>query len=997
VAERQFGPYKLIRQIAVGGMAEIHLAKTAGIAGFEKYVALKMIHPNFAEDDQFIQMLVDEAKIAVQLTHGNIAQTFDLGRVGETYYITMEYVDGADLYKILRRASEQDVEMPLDVCAFIGKEISSALDHAHRKRDHAGKSLGIVHRDVSPQNVLVSYAGEVKLVDFGIAKATMKARQTAVGVIKGKYYYMSPEQAWGDPIDHRSDIFSAGIVLYEMITGQMLYLEEDLHKLLEMARNAEIAPPGKIRRGVPPQLERIVMRALAKIPGERYQSAGDFATDLERFLHAYSPVFTTSKLASLLRQVVGDPMQVPDEAPFESIEFRDGVMSTHPLDDSEVAHAVDRDELRDENSMIFRVAELEQPRPTESMPAEPRRAEPRPATPRPGAPPPRPSTPPPRPGTPPPMPASPAPSSTARPTTPSKPLNKVVPRVTRPADPLPELHRASSAPAGSSGPSARPSAQAKIPQIAKPRQLHEETRQLESPAPTNPLHDESSGLLLPDGKKLSGEDRDGGDMFDDDLENIGERTLVTAAPGMSGTSGTSGISGFMMDFAGNDDDGPVEATLVTAMPTGAGFTSGEDSTAEAKDDDVPTVARDFEFDPATRPARPKIKAPPPPAFAAKIHAPAVSELRKPRASRRTPPGGVPIQQQNVLAALMSSQASEPMPAPRPAPPPPLPAAPMPAAPMPTATPLPEQAVIPHAPHPPTDPFAPQFPTGTPGGQAPYSHDASGLPMGIPTPPGMSVSQVPGVPAHLQPYLHMQGVPPGYGQPQGAPQMSQQGYPQLPPGAMYPFQPPPQPMSITGQMRLYEVDELPSQYQLVAARRRWFTYIVSGFLAVSVAAAVTFLIIRSMRESAPVSGSVHIETVPSGADVQFDGTWLPNKTSVTIEGVPVGTNHKLRLELAHYKPADDTVDIPRDGGTVEIRKTLTLITGTLIVVSEPSGAEIRINGELRGFTPKMIEGVDMDNAKGIELRLKDYQPYLQGLTQWSSEGKISINAKLVRVH
>ena len=159
MAERQFGPYKLIRQIAVGGMAEIHLAKTGGIAGFEKYVALKMIHPNFAEDDQFIQMLVDEAKIAVQLSHGNIAQTFDLGRVGETYYITMEYVDGADLYKILRKASEVDFEMPLDVCAFIAKEIASALDHAHRKRDHTGKTLGIVHRDVSPQNVLISYAG----------------------------------------------------------------------------------------------------------------------------------------------------------------------------------------------------------------------------------------------------------------------------------------------------------------------------------------------------------------------------------------------------------------------------------------------------------------------------------------------------------------------------------------------------------------------------------------------------------------------------------------------------------------------------------------------------------------------------------------------------------------------------------------------------------------------------------------------------------------------
>jgi len=971
-------------------MAEIHLAKTAGIAGFEKYVALKMIHPNFAEDDQFIQMLVDEAKIAVQLTHGNIAQTFDLGRVGETYYITMEYVDGADLYKILRRASEQDVEMPLDVCAFIGKEISSALDHAHRKRDHTGKSLGIVHRDVSPQNVLVSYAGEVKLVDFGIAKATMKARQTAVGVIKGKYYYMSPEQAWGDPIDFRSDIFSAGIVLYEMITGQMLYLEEDLHKLLEMARNADIAPPSKLRRGVPPQLERIVMRSLAKIPGERYQSAGDFATDLERFLHAYSPVFTTSKLATLLRQVVGDPMQVPDEVPFESIEFRDGLLSTHPLDDSEVAHAVDRDDLRDENSMIFRVAELEKARSAEARPAEARPASPRPSTPLPS----RPGTPPPRPGTPSPNP----PVSTAKPTTPSKPLKQGASRVTRPADPMPELPRspsASSAPAVSGGPSARPSAQAKIPQIAKPRQLYEETRQLESPAPSDPLHDESSGVFLSDGKKLAGEGRDGG-MFDDDLENIGERTLVTAAPGAPGTSGMSGISGFMMDFAGNDDDGPVEATLVTAMPTGPGFPGAEDPAGESRDEDGPTVARDFELDHPTMPARPKIKAPPPPALAAKIHAPAVSELRKPRASRRTPPGGVPIQQQNVLAAIVSSQASEPMPAPRhaPAPPPP---PPLPAAPMPAATPLPQQAMIPHAPHPPTDPFAPQFPTGTPGGQAPYNHDASGLPMGIPTPPGMSPVQVPGVPPHLQPYLHMQGMPPGYAPPQVATQMSSQGYPQLSPGALYHFQPTPQPMSLTGQMRLYEVDELPSQYQLVAARRRWFTYIVSGIMAVSVAAGVTFLIIRSMRESAPVSGSVHIESVPPGADVLFDGKRLADKTPLTIDGVPVGTNHKIRLELARHEPADDTVDIPRTGGTVTVTRTLAVITGKVIVDSEPSGAEIRINGDLRGFTPKMIESVDMDNAKQIELRLKGYQPYVQDLTHWSSDGKISINAKLTHVH
>src|SRR6266568_3527876 len=262
--DRQFGPYRLTQMIATGGMAEIHLAKTRGIEGFEKYVALKMIHPNFSSDDHFVQMLIDEAKISVQLQHTNIAHVFDLGKVGDTYYIAMEFVDGVDLFKILRKASEQDRYMPVETACYIAKEVCAGLDYAHHKRDPAGRSMGIVHRDVSPQNVIISHSGEVKLVDFGIAKATMRAKQTAVGVIKGKYYYMSPEQAWGDPIDHRSDIFSAGIVLYEMLTGQMLYLEEDMNKLLDMVRKAEIVPPSTKRPEVPRDLDRIVMRALAK-------------------------------------------------------------------------------------------------------------------------------------------------------------------------------------------------------------------------------------------------------------------------------------------------------------------------------------------------------------------------------------------------------------------------------------------------------------------------------------------------------------------------------------------------------------------------------------------------------------------------------------------------------------------------------------------------------------------------------------------------------------
>jgi serine/threonine protein kinase len=306
VPERTFGPYRLIQQIAVGGMAEIYLAKAKGIGGFEKFLALKVIHPNFAEDEHFIRMLVDEAKIAVQLTHANIAQIFDLGRLSETYYIAMEFVDGSDLFRVLRRASELELEMPMELGAYVALEVTSALDYAHNKKDDYGAPLGIIHRDISPQNVLLSYAGEVKLVDFGIAKAAQRVQSTAAGVIKGKYYYMSPEQAWGDPVDHRTDVFSCGILLYEMLVGQMLYLEEDLTKLLDMVRKANIAPPSTLRRSIPPELDGIVMRALAARPEHRYASAHDFGASLERFLFSYAPDVSAARLAGFLDRVLGD-------------------------------------------------------------------------------------------------------------------------------------------------------------------------------------------------------------------------------------------------------------------------------------------------------------------------------------------------------------------------------------------------------------------------------------------------------------------------------------------------------------------------------------------------------------------------------------------------------------------------------------------------------------------------------------------------------------------
>jgi len=945
VAERQFGPYRLVRQIAVGGMAEIHLAKTKGIAGFEKYVALKMIHPNFAEDEQFIQMLVDEAKIAVQLNHGNIAQTFDLGRVGDTYYITMEYVDGADLYKILRRGSEVDFELPLDVCAFVAKEIASALDHAHRKRDHTGRNLGIVHRDVSPQNVLISYSGEIKLVDFGIAKATMKARQTAVGVIKGKYYYMSPEQAWGEPLDARSDIFSAGIVLYEMLTGQMLYLEEDLHRLLDMVRKANIAPPSTLRKGIPPQLERIVMHALEKDKRNRYQTAADFATDLERFLHTYSPVFTASKVAQIIRRVIGDPQEVP----YEGIERRDGPQATHTLTSDDLI--LDKDELRDANSVIFSVEELRAQDEAQRQGGE-------------------------------------------LPTAPQRKLSgSPQGRVTRQAD-MKDLSQSQppTVPPPMRKP-ATPAAGSPMPRApSKPRSANEETRQVANPAPPS---GEDSGLLelrtppppMPVGWQPARPDSEptvaAGGTPD------GESTMITGVPGGFG---------FMMDVAGEDG---VDATVVSSGPPLAGARADTDDDERDEDDEHETLlgARpdaDDEGQTVTRDfrdaAKPKVgtnRAPAPPALAAKIHAPAVSEIRKPRASRKTPHGGMPAA--NVLQAIVGAQPAEAMPAPRAHPPssPPLGPAPIPPPSDASRSDDSGMATIPQQPSPVANRHAPGAPLEPVGG---YTADASGLPMTPPQPLpyGQPYPQQPQYPSYApaQSYPYPSYAPPPQGYPPQA--VTPQGLYQLQPyGA-----PPPTPMTLTGQLRLFEADEIPDKYKVSGGAPKWIKLVIAGALAVSVAAGVTFFIIKATRDKPPAVGSIRVESVPSGAEVTFDGTRLAGTTPMTVDSVPIGTRHEIKVEKARHKPHIEMVDVPKRGGAVPIKAILTSITGTLRVVTQPDGAQIYVDGRFRGNAPRTIEGLDLATTKRLELRLPDYQTHVQDLV-WPDNGKIDIDQKLVR--
>jgi hypothetical protein len=295
-----FGPFRLLRRIGGGGMAEVFLGTATGVAGFEKVLAVKTIHGHLAESRPFIEMLIDEAKLAVQLQHANIVQVFDLGQVESTYYMTMEYIDGIDLAHLLQRVAVRKHRVAPKLWAYLAHEVAAALDYAHRKRDENGKSLGIIHRDVSPQNVLLGFSGAVKLVDFGVAKAQGRIAQTQAGVVKGKFGYMSPEQAKAETLDPRSDVYALGIVLYECLSMHRLFGDEDLGRKLDRVRRGDVPPLRRLVPGVAPALEATVMRALATAPADRWPTARDFGAALGAYVDSVGSVGPTD-VAELVR------------------------------------------------------------------------------------------------------------------------------------------------------------------------------------------------------------------------------------------------------------------------------------------------------------------------------------------------------------------------------------------------------------------------------------------------------------------------------------------------------------------------------------------------------------------------------------------------------------------------------------------------------------------------------------------------------------------------
>ena len=299
-----FGKYQILERIARGGMAEIYKARMEGIGGFNRLFAIKRILPALSENREYIDLLVDEAKIAGLLSHANIVQILDLGQVNGQYYVAMEYVHGRDLGNVLARCRERGITLPVPHSVFILIEMLKGLEYAHNRqitRNGEQLPLDIIHRDVTPSNVLVSFQGEIKLTDFGIAKAKVKAMETVSGVIKGKFDYMAPEQAQAEPIDQRTDIFAAGVLLYEMLCGVHPFRKKGDVQTIEAIREGRYAPPTEVNPDVPYSLEVILDQALAKDRDQRYANATAFKEALTRFFHDAGFIFSHSTLAAFLK------------------------------------------------------------------------------------------------------------------------------------------------------------------------------------------------------------------------------------------------------------------------------------------------------------------------------------------------------------------------------------------------------------------------------------------------------------------------------------------------------------------------------------------------------------------------------------------------------------------------------------------------------------------------------------------------------------------------
>lgn len=377
----ELGDYDILGLIARGGMAEIYKAKRKGVKGFEKVIAIKKILAGYGEDDKYIEMFVDEAKIAAELSHPNIVQIYDLGKKDDYYFIAMEYVQGKDLRLILNKLSGLDRWIPEELSVYLGINVLEALGYAHAAKDNQGQNLEIVHRDISPPNILISLNGDIKITDFGVSKASIKIHQTISGALKGKLLYMSPEQAKGDKdIDYRSDLYSVGVLLFELITQKKLFMDSSEMGVLKKVQNGKIIAPSELNKDINPELERIILKSLSKEREERYQSASEMIDDLEAYLknhfdHMPTSLHVAHFLHDLFKKEIEkeftrvDLKPVPYEIKRKPVEKKPPETTEQPVKKEEEPESEEEELLLPENGII------EEKKP-ESIPQESHRESP---------------------------------------------------------------------------------------------------------------------------------------------------------------------------------------------------------------------------------------------------------------------------------------------------------------------------------------------------------------------------------------------------------------------------------------------------------------------------------------------------------------------------------------------------------------------------------------------------------------------------------------------
>jgi serine/threonine-protein kinase len=303
---RTIGRYTLYFEIGAGGMASVFLARESGPAGLARWVAIKRIHPHLGRETRFVEMFLDEARLAARISHPNVTQLYELGEAEGTWYMAMEYLHGETLSALARALWRSGEMIPWPICVRIAAQACEGLQHAHDLAGDSGEPLGLVHRDVSPQNLLVTYAGIVKVMDFGIAKAAGKISQTNTGALKGKVSYMSPEQVRGRPVDRRSDVFSLGVVLWELSTGRRLFKDESEFESMRRVTEAEVRPPTELGARIPQELEKVILRALSREPDDRFPTAAQMQRELELIIAKRGYVVGSSELSTLMRKTFAD-------------------------------------------------------------------------------------------------------------------------------------------------------------------------------------------------------------------------------------------------------------------------------------------------------------------------------------------------------------------------------------------------------------------------------------------------------------------------------------------------------------------------------------------------------------------------------------------------------------------------------------------------------------------------------------------------------------------